>query len=434
MNYYANMIRNLKSPEVMDRLTRLYGSRDGMLVEQTTRYAGILKRHEELFHREDGNVLLVSAPGRTEIGGNHTDHNRGRVLAAAVNLDTLAAVSPRDDNKVEIYSDGYPALNLDLSDLTVHEEEKGTTAALIRGVAARMKELGYRIGGFDACVTSSVASGSGLSSSAAFEVMVCAMLDALYNGFSIDYKLRAKISQYAENVYFGKPSGLLDQMASSAGGLVTVDFKHDDPEVRPINFNFAALGYSLVVVATGGSHADLTDAYAAIPDEMKQVAAYFGEPYLRRVRHEEFIQAIPELRGKVSDRAILRAMHFYQENDRVTRQVEALNRGDLFAFLWEIICSGRSSYMYLQNVYAKPEDQSLSLALALAEETLLHEDGAWRIHGGGFAGTTLNFVPQKALDSFVKTMEAAFGQHCCHVLDIRPEGAVAMRLDASEHA
>ena len=432
MNHYANMIRNLKSPDVMDRLTHLYGNRNGMLVAQTTRYAGILKRHEELFHREDGNVLLVSAPGRTEIGGNHTDHNRGRVLAAAVNLDTLAAVSPREDMLVKLYSDGYPAMELDLGDLAVREEEKGTTAALIRGVAARMKELGYQIGGFDACATSSVASGSGLSSSAAFEVMVCAILDALYNGFTIDYKLRAKISQYAENVYFGKPSGLLDQMASSAGGLVTVDFKNDDPDVRPMNYDFAAMGYALVVVATGGSHADLTDAYAAIPDEMKQVAAHFGEPCLRRVRYEEFMQSIPQLRGKVSERAILRAMHFYQENERVARQVAALDRGDLYAFLWEIICSGRSSYMYLQNVYATPEDQSLSLALALAEEKLLHEDGAWRIHGGGFAGTTLNFVPQKALDGFIKLMEDTFGRHCCHVLDIRPEGAVVMRLDGND--
>ena len=431
MNHYANMIHNLKSPEIMDRLTHLYGNRDGMLVKQTTRYAGMLKRHEELFHREDGNVLLVSAPGRTEIGGNHTDHNRGKVLAAAVNLDTLAAVSPREDMVACLYSDGYPALKIDLSDLSIHEEEKGTTAALIRGVAARMQELGYRVGGFDACATSSVASGSGLSSSAAFEVMVCAILDALYNDFTIDYKQRAQISQYAENVYFGKPSGLLDQMASSAGGLVTVDFQHDDPEVRPMSYNFAAQGYALVVVATGGSHADLTDAYAAIPEEMKQVAAHFGEPYLRRVRYEEFLQAIPKLRTKVSDRAILRAMHFYQENERVTRQVAALDRGDLFAFLWEIICSGRSSYMYLQNVYATPADQSLSLALALAEEKLLSGDGAWRIHGGGFAGTTLNFVPQKILDEFIKMMESVFGRHCCHVLDIRPEGAVVMRLDGS---
>ncbi|MBQ8555224.1 MAG: galactokinase [Clostridia bacterium] len=428
MNQYANMIRNLKSPEAVERLMHLYGNRDGMLVEQTARYTGLVKRHEELFHETERKVLMISAPGRTEIGGNHTDHNRGRVLAAAVNLDTLSAVSARDDKQVHIYSDGYAPLVMDLSDLSVVEAEKGTTAALVRGVAARMQELGYKIGGFNAAVTSSVASGSGLSSSAAFEVMTCAILDALYNDFTIDYITRAKISQYAENVYFGKPSGLLDQMASSAGGLVTVDFRNEDPDVRAMNFDFSAYGYSLVVVATGGSHADLTDDYAAIPAEMKQVAACFGEPYLRRVRPDEFYQALPGLRGKVSDRALMRAMHFFEEDERVVRQVAALDRKDLFAFMWEIICSGRSSYMYLQNVYARTDDQSLSLALAMAEQMLVDKDGAWRIHGGGFAGTTLNFVPNAQLNKFIETMEAAFGTRCCHVLDIRPEGAAVLKL------
>ena len=428
MNQYANMIRNLKSPEGMQRLMHLYGNRDGMLVEQTARYTGILKRHEELFHETEQEVMLISAPGRTEIGGNHTDHNRGRVLAAAVNLDTLSAVSARKDMEVHLYSDGYPALVLDLNELAVVEAEKGTTAALIRGVAARMKELGYKIGGFNAAVTSSVASGSGLSSSAAFEVMVCAILDQLYNGFTLDFITRAKISQYAENVYFGKPSGLLDQMASSAGGLVTVDFRNDDPEVRAMNFDFAKYGYSLVVVATGGSHADLTDDYAAIPAEMKQVAACFEEPYLRRVRPEEFYQALPKLRGNVSDRALMRAMHFFEEDERVVRQVSALDRNDLFAFMWEIICSGRSSYMYLQNVYAHNDDQSLSLALAMAEHLLMDKDGAWRIHGGGFAGTTLNFVPDSQLKHFIETMENAFGEKCCHVLSIRSEGPAVVKL------
>ncbi len=428
MNQYATMIRNLKSPEVMERLMHLYGRRDGMLVEQTGRYIGLLKRNEELFH-ENREVLMISAPGRTEIGGNHTDHNRGRVLAAAINLDTLSAVSARDDMMVEIHSDGYPAIKVDLGSLDVVEKEKGKTHALVRGVAARMAELGYKIGGFNAAVTSNVMSGSGLSSSAAFEVMTCAIFDALYNGFTIDYKTRAKISQYAENVYFGKPSGLLDQMASSAGGLVTVDFKHDDPDVRPMHFDFAKYGYSLVVVATGGNHADLTDDYAAIPAEMKKVAALFNEPYLRRVRPEEFYQALPTLRGKVSDRALLRAMHFFEEDERVVRQVAALDRNDLFAFLWEIICSGRSSYMYLQNVYANPKDQSLSLALAMAEHMMLDKDGAWRVHGGGFAGTTLNFVPDKLLNQFIETMEGTFGEHCCNVLDIRPEGAAVLRLE-----
>ena len=428
MNQYANMIRNLKTPEAMERLMYLYGNRDGMLVEQTARYTGILKRHEELFHETEREVMLISAPGRTEIGGNHTDHNRGRVLAAAVNLDTLSAVSAREDMQVHIYSDGYAPLIMDLNELSVVESEMGTTASLVRGVAARMKELGFKIGGFNAAVTSSVASGSGLSSSAAFEVMVCAILDQLYNGFTLDFVTRAKISQYAENVYFGKPSGLLDQMASSAGGLVTVDFRNDDPEVRALSFDFAKYGYALVVVATGGSHADLTDDYAAIPAEMKQVAACLGEPYLRRVRPEEFYQALPKLRGKVSDRALMRALHFFEEDERVVRQVAALDRTDLFAFMWEIICSGRSSYMYLQNVYARTNDQSLSLALAMAEHMLGDKDGAWRIHGGGFAGTTLNFVPQGELKSFIDTMETAFGAHCCHVLDIRPEGPAVVKL------
>lgn len=426
MNMYASMIRNLKTPQVIERLNHLYGNRDGMLVEQTARYVALLKRHEELFHAEQ-EVLMISAPGRTEIGGNHTDHNKGKVLAAAVNLDTLSAVSRRDDMIVHVHSEGYKPMTLDLSDLSVHEEEKGTTAALVRGVAAKMVELGYKIGGFDAAVTSSVASGSGLSSSAAFEVMTCAILDALYNDFVIDFKQRAKISQYAENVYFGKPSGLLDQMASSAGGLVTVDFKNEDPDVRPMAYDFAAKGYALVVVATGGTHADLTDDYAAIPAEMKQVAACMGEEVLRRVRRDEFLQAIPELRSKVSDRALLRALHYFDENDRVVRQVEALDRDDLGAFFWEIVCSGRSSYMYLQNVYARVEDQSLCLALALAENMLLNQ-GGWRIHGGGFAGTTLNFVPAHLLNRFIQTMEGAFGEHCCHVLDIRPEGAAVIRL------
>ena len=428
MNQYANMIRSLKTPPVMERLIHLYGGRDGMMVEQTARYISVLKRHEECFHAER-EVLLVSAPGRTEIGGNHTDHNRGKVLAASINLDTLAAVSGRDDLTVHMHSDGYPAITVELGDLAVKEEEKGTTAALIRGVAARMAELGLNIGGFDATVTSTVASGSGLSSSAAFEVMTCAILDALYNGFSMDEKTRAKVGQYAENVYFGKPSGLLDQMASANGGLVAVDFKHDDPDVRPLAYDFAKRGYALVVVATGGSHDDLTDEYAAIPAEMKQVAACFGEENLRRVRPEEFTQALPTLRGKVSDRAILRAVHFFTENKRVTRQVEALEKDDLDAFFKEIIASGRSSYMYLQNVYAykRPQEQSLSLALAIAEG-LLEGKGAWRIHGGGFAGTTLNFVPQKDLDKFIETMEGVFGSHCCHVLDIRPEGAAVLQL------
>ena len=427
MNQYASMIRNLKSAPVMERLNHLYGNRDGMMVAQSARYIALLKRHEELFNCEDGPVVLISAPGRTEIGGNHTDHNRGKVLAAAVNLDTVAAVSARSDMLVHLHSEGYPAMTLDLSDLQPREEEKGTTAALIRGVADRMTQLGYKVGGFDAACTSNVTSGSGLSSSAAFEVLICAVLDKLYNGWTLDYKLRAQISQYAENVHFGKPSGLLDQMASSAGGLVHIDFKGDDPVVRPMNYDFSQKGYALVVVNTGGSHADLTDAYAAIPSEMKAVAACFGESCLRRVRPEQIVQELPRLREEVSDRAIMRAMHFFQENTRVVKQVEALESDDLNAFFDAIISSGRSSFMYLQNVYASQEDQSLSLALCLAEDKLKGK-GAWRIHGGGFAGTTLNFVPVCELDAFISEMESAFGEHSCQILDIRPEGAAYLEV------
>lgn len=429
MNRYAQMIRELQSAPVVERLNTLYGSRDGMIVKQIARYTSMIKRHEEIFHETEKDVLMISAPGRTEIGGNHTDHNKGLVLAAAVNLDTLAAVSARDDMQVHCYSEGYAPIVVDLSDLSVHPEEEGTTAALIRGVASKMAQLGYKVGGFNAAMTSSVRSGSGLSSSASFEVLVCAILDKLYNGFVIDFKTRAIISQYAENVYFGKPSGLLDQMASSAGGLVHVDFRNDDPAVTPMQFDFAAAGYALVVVATGGSHADLTDEYAAIPREMKQVAAVFGCENLRQVRGDELWHSLGSVRQKTSDRAVLRTFHFLSENDRVKQQVKALKNNDIKDFFDAIIASGRSSFMFLQNVYpAGSSDMSLAVALSMAEYKLAGK-GAWRIHGGGFAGTTLNFVPQDMLAEYVGDMEEVFGKGCCTVLDIRPEGAAVVDLN-----
>ena len=428
MSNSAQIISALNDSRLMEQLTWLYGSRDGELLTQTNRCRTLLSRHEKHFGETEGKpVWLISAPGRAEIGGNHTDHNRGRVLAAAVSLDTMAAVSPRDDLTVHVRSEGYAPLTLTLDDLEAVEAEKETTAALIRGVARGMKEQGYAVGGFDAVVHSTVASGSGLSSSAAFEVLVSAIFDRLFNGFDMPFASRAKIGQRAENVYFGKPSGLLDQMASAAGGLVAVDFGREEPEVRRLSFDFAARGYALVVVGTGGSHADLTPDYAAIPAEMKQVAACFGEEVLRRVRPEEFRAALPGLRGKVSDRALLRAIHYFAENDRVTAQVEALERDDIPAFLGEIIASGRSSFMYLQNVWARPEEQGLSLALALAEEMLAGR-GAWRVHGGGFAGTTLNFVPMDLLDAFVRRMDGVFGRGACHVLNIRPVGAWVLQV------
>ena len=422
MSYTEEMIGRLLSEKVQDQLRYLYGSDKEIVEKQTKRYADLLLRHTALFG-ERSDVQLISAPGRTEIGGNHTDHNNGRVLAASINLDALCAASSRDDLKVCFHSEGYDPIEMDLTDLSVHPEETGTTKGLIRGVAYGMKQAGYRIGGFDAAVTSTVAGGSGLSSSAALEVMLTGVLDSLYNEFKMPYVLRAQISKQAENIYFGKPSGLLDQMASAAGGLVTVDFRDTDrPEVEAISYDFAKKGYSLVVVATGGSHANLTDHYAAIPAEMKSVAQCFGQPVLRGLTVEQMTEKIGELRSKVSDRALLRAFHFIQEDERVPEQVAALKEDRIRDFLKLIIDSGRSSYMYLQNIYADPADQSLSLALCLAEN-MLQGRGAWRIHGGGFAGTTLNFVPQDLTEKFVNVMEQAFGDGACSVLNIRPVGA-----------
>ncbi|MDD3213643.1 MAG: galactokinase family protein [Eubacteriales bacterium] len=430
MNQYAQMIRLLKTPDIMKRLTHLYGQRDGMLVKQSMRYTHILKRHEELFN-VGGPVLLVSAPGRTEIGGNHTDHNRGKVLAAAVNLDTLAAVSKRRDHTVHIHSDGYAPLTIELDDLAMKPEEKGTTAALVRGVARKLSEEGFEIGGFDAAVSSEVRSGSGLSSSAAFEVMLCAVFDSLFNGWRMDKVKRAEYSRYAENEYFGKPSGLMDQMASSVGGLTFIDFKNDNPKIEALSYDFAAKGYSLAVVSTGGSHDDLTDHYAAIPREMHEVAACFGEPDLRRVRPEQFMHSIPMIREKLGagtgDRAILRASHFFEENRRVDEMTEALRADNLPVFLQKVVESGQSSSIYLQNTFVDGKAQGIPLALMLADH-MLKGRGAWRVHGGGFAGTTLNFVPQKELESFVKEMDSVFGEYSTEVLDIRPEGAAVIEL------
>ena len=433
MSQYAQMIRKLKTPAVMHTLTRLYGRRKGVLVEQAARYTRILKRHEEFIHSGEP-VFLVSAPGRTEIGGNHTDHNQGKVLAAAVNLDALAAVSRREDSGVRVFSDGYDPLEINLEDLSVRAGEEGTTASLIRGVAAKLSALGYRIGGFEAVVNSTVRAGSGLSSSAAFEVLVCAIFDALYNGWVLDPKVRAQIAQYAENTYFGKPSGLMDQMASSVGGLTFIDFKEDTAKIMELSYDFAQKGFALVVVNTGGSHDDLTHEYAAIPMEMRAVAAYFGEKNLRRVRSEQFIKSIPLLREQLKDqsaeRAIMRAAHYFAENKRVEEEVEALQNDALPSFLRSVIESGYSSFMYLQNIYSKSGGQELALALMIAERQLRGK-GAWRVHGGGFAGTTLNFVPQQELDGFLQSMEASFGAHSCNVLDIRPDGAAYLGLHES---
>ena len=426
MDLKKTFLEKLNTPKAEAHLSRLYGEDEETLRVQKARYVGMLQAHADAFGSPAS--ALFSAPGRTEIGGNHTDHNRGRVLAASVNLDTLCAASPRTDLTVRFHSEGYAPVQVDLKDTAPRPEEKETTAALIRGVADGMKRAGRRIGGFDACVTSTVASGSGLSSSAALEVMLTAVFDGLFNDFGMPFAERAQIGRRAENLYFGKPSGLLDQMASAAGGLVTVDFSDEQhPQVEALQYDFAKKGYALVVVGTGGSHADLTAHYAAIPQEMKQIAGAFGKEVLRGVTETELMARAGELRKRFSDRAVLRAFHFVAENDRVPQEVAALKEDRLAEFLKLIIDSGRSSYMYLQNIYAFPEDQSLSLALCMAE-SLLKGRGAWRIHGGGFAGTTLNFVPVDLIGEFVRVMESAFGAGACHVLNIRPCGADQFRL------
>ena len=433
MSSYAEELKQIETPAFQEKLRLLYGGEEATLREQTARYQRMIRRHEELIASEKP-LWMISAPGRAEIIGNHTDHNRGKVLAAAVNLDALAAVTPREDDMVRLYCEGFEPVELSLQDLSRRDSEVNTTAALARGVAFRMRELGCQIGGFDAVITSTVRVGSGLSSSAAIEVLLCAVFDALYNGNALTAESRAKISQFAENVYFGKPSGLLDQMASSVGGLCYMDFEKDEPEIQALQYDFAEKGYSLIVTATGGSHDDLTPDYAAIPTEMRAIAACFGKANLREIDAQDFLNAIPQIREKLraeglpADRALLRAWHFYSENDRVVRLCQALRADRLPEGLQIIRESGISSFCYLQNIYPNPLRQEQSLGLMMAE-TLLKEDGAWRIHGGGFAGTTLSFVPKAVQDEFIHRMEETFGQGACAILNVRPMGPCALRLN-----
>ena len=367
-----------------------------------------------------------SAPGRTEIGGNHTDHQRGRVLAGAVNLDTVAAVRINGTNTIRIQSKGYPISVVDLSNLEPEAEEVNSTPALIRGVAARFAQMGCEVKGFDAYCESTVLPGSGLSSSAAFEVLIGTIINHLFFGGKVSQPEVAMIGQYAENVFFGKPCGLMDQTASAVGGLVTIDFADKDhPDIRPVKFDFATCGHALCIIDTRADHADLTDEYAAVPGELKAICAHFGKEVTTEIGEEEFYAAIPALREKCGDRAVMRAIHEYNENRRVPQQVAALEQGDFDTFLRLTKESGFSSWMYLQNVipagYVK--QQAMAVALGLCEHYLMGR-GAYRVHGGGFAGTVQAFVPNDILDSFVKGIDAALGEGACHVLSIRPQGGV----------
>jgi len=394
------------------------------------RYEDVTKAFEAYFNCSADKARFFSAPGRTEICGNHTDHNHGRAVAGAVTLDVIAVVVPRDDGIIHIKSEGYPEDEINTASLIPVEEEKNKSAAIIRGVVARFAELGYKIGGFNAYTTSNVLKGSGLSSSAAFEVLICTILDGLFCGGSMDATTKAKISQYAENVYFGKPSGLMDQMASAHGGIISIDFSStENPVVTPLECDFAKSETALCIVDVGGDHADLTHEYAAITNEMRAVSENLGVKFLSEVNEGDFYAALPDLRAKFGDRACVRALHFFEENKRVDSLVEAVSAGDWKKFFDIVNASGQSSVAYLQNIYSHETiaNQGITLALALSE-IMLNGNGACRVHGGGFGGTTQNFVPLEYVDTFKSQMEAVFGAGSCHVLSIRPYGGVEVEL------
>lgn len=412
-------------------LKDIYGENAAL---QAQRYAkareGFISFFGSSFFGSTGDLRYFSAPGRSEVGGNHTDHNKGRVLAAGVSLDVIAVVIPTDDNVIEIKSEGFDADSVSLLDMSVRESEVNTSAALIRGVAAGFKNSGLNIGGFKAYTTSSVLKGSGLSSSAAFEVLVGSILSGLYNGGEVSAVKIAQIAQYAENVYFGKPSGLMDQMASSVGGFITIDFADTDrPEITEIKFDLAKSGHSLCIVDTKGDHADLTPEYASIPAEMKSVAQYFGKSVLREITKEQLLSKLSDVRKECGDRAVLRALHFFDENERVPKLADALRSGDIDTFLMLIKQSGGSSYRYLQNIFApsSPSQQGLSMAL-YAAEMVLGDEGAYRVHGGGFAGTIQAFVPDSKLNGFIQTMNGIFGDGSCYVLSVRPIGGAEVEI------
>lgn len=419
------LIEKINGGQYDEKFMLLYGED---VAAQRTRYIDAVKGFVETFGEPATDLMLFSAPGRTEIGGNHTDHNHGRVLAGSVNLDVIAVVAASAENRIRVKSKGYDMDTVQLDSLTVKQEEINRSASLIRGTAARFQELGSVIGGFDAYTTSNVLKGSGLSSSAAFEVLIGVILSHLYNNGAVSPVEIAKIAQFAERVYFGKPCGLMDQMASSVGNIITIDFNStENPIIEKVDFDFAKTGHALCIVDVGGNHADLTHEYAAVPGEMKAVAAELGVSVLRETDFATLLKNIPALREKLGDRAVLRAIHFLNDNERVVKQVAALKDGDFETFKKLIIESGNSSFEYLQNVYAScnVDEQGMSLALALAQQ-VLDGKGAWRVHGGGFGGTTQNFVPTDLLPAFREIIEGVFGEGTCHVLHIRPFGGVCV--------
>lgn len=406
----------------------LYGNDAAELKQNSKRYIDLLKQFNSAFGNEG--LEFFSSPGRTEIGGNHTDHNYGRVLAGAVNMDNVSVAAKNNTSIIHIISEGYPKFEVDLSSLKPVKSEQFTSAALVRGVCSRLKELGFTIGGFDACIDGGVPKGSGLSSSASFEVLIGAIVSQLFNNGKVDPIRNAIIGQYSENNYFGKPCGLMDQTACAMGGLITIDFEDPSkPVVKKVDFDFIATGFALIITDTGGNHADLNDEYASLPADMKAVASQLGAKVLRQVTLEQILEIAPRIREKVGDRAILRAIHFQGDNQRVVDQVAALERNDFKAFLNMVVDSGYSSYMYNQNIFPvnNVREQGVSLGLALSE-LVLKGKGAWRVHGGGFAGTIQAFVPKELLQKYISTLEHMFGAGSCLKLFIRQQGAGKVEL------
>ena len=409
------------------RLASLYCCAPAETASEAARYAAVLDGLEKTFgsHAEAG---LYSAPGRTEIGGNHTDHQHGRVLAGSVNIDMIAAAAPNDKNQLRVQSEGYDLCVIDLNDLEARKEEENTTASLLRGECAAFTQRGAKLAGLDVYISSNVPKGSGVSSSAAFEVLIGVILNDCFMTEKVSPIAIAQIGQWAENVYFGKPCGLMDQMASSVGNIITIDFASPaKPVVEPVAVDFSKAGLALCILDSGADHADLTDEYAAIPAECRAVAAVCGGEVLRDVPFETFLAKLPECRRQCGDRAVLRAFHVYADNDRVAKQVAALHDGDFGTFLSLVNESGCSSWEYLQNVIPAgyKEHQEVGVTIAAAKH-LLGGKGAVRVHGGGFAGTVQAFVPVEMLAEFKAGMEAILGEGRCHVLSIRPEGGAVL--------
>ncbi len=419
------MIEYINGGELDEALERIYGA--DALDYQRNRYAAAADEFARIYG-EDREVSIFSVSGRSELSGNHTDHNHGCVIAASIDLDIIAVASARNDSVIRVKSEGFPEDVVDFVKYNAPDEsEYGTSASIIAGMCAGFLKDGYAIGGFDAYTTSNVLKGSGLSSSAAFEDMIGNILSHMYNGGAVDNIEIAKLAQYAENEFFGKPCGLMDQVACAAGGIVAIDFADPkNPVIEKLDFDITKAGYNLCIVNTGGNHADLTEDYASVPAEMKGVAKLFGAETLRDTDEGNIIASIPALRKKVGDRAILRSLHFFEENRRVAAQKQALADGRLDDFFAGVIASGRSSFCYLQNVYTNKnlEEQGLSLALCLADMYLSGKMAAWRVHGGGFAGTIQAFVHEDDVEGLRELMDSAFGEGRCIVLRIRPYGAI----------